>query len=259
MRIALGVEYDGSSFSGWQRQDNRRTVQGCVEAALSKVANHPVKVMCAGRTDAGVHARGQVIHFETEAIRAVRSWVCGANANMPKDVSMLWAQPVGDDFHARFSARRRRYRYVILSRPVRPTFLAGRVSWDYRAFDETRMAQAASDLVGEHDFTSYRALACQAKTPTRTLYHLDITRQDDLIFLDIAANGFLHHMVRNIAGVLMAIGAGEREPVWARKILDMRDRTAGGVTAPPYGLYLMEVYYPENFAIPALERSAMVW
>ena len=259
MRIALGVEYDGANFCGWQRQSNARTVQACVEAALSKVADHPVKVMCAGRTDAGVHARGQVIHFETHATRPARSWVFGANANLPKDVSILWAQPVSDDFHARFSARRRRYRYVILSRPMRPTFLAGRVSWDYRAFDEARMAVAASSLVGEHDFTSYRALACQAKTPVRTLYHLDVTRQDDLLFIDVAANGFLHHMVRNIAGVLMAIGAGEREPAWARQILDMRDRTAGGVTAPPYGLYLMEVHYPDNFAIPALQRSAMVW
>ena len=259
MRIALGVEYDGANFCGWQRQNNARTVQACVEAALSKVADHPVKVMCAGRTDAGVHARGQVIHFETHATRPARSWVFGANANLPKDVSILWAQPVSDDFHARFSARRRRYRYVILSRPMRPTFLAGRVSWDYRAFDEARMAVAASSLVGEHDFTSYRALACQAKTPVRTLYHLDVTRQDDLLCIDVAANGFLHHMVRNIAGVLMAIGAGEREPAWARQILDMRDRTAGGVTAPPYGLYLMEVHYPDNFAIPALQRSAMVW
>jgi tRNA pseudouridine38-40 synthase len=259
MRIALGVEYDGSAFSGWQRQNGARTVQGCVEAALSKVADHPVQVMCAGRTDAGVHARGQVIHFETGAVRTARSWIFGANANLPKDVTMLWAQPVSDDFHARFSARRRRYRYVILSRPVRPTFLAGRVSWDYRAFDETRMAMAASCLVGEHDFTSYRALACQAKTPIRTLYHLDVTRQDDLIFIDLAANGFLHHMVRNIAGVLMAIGAGEREPAWARQILGMRDRTVGGVTASPCGLYLMEVNYPEDFAIPPLGQSAMVW
>lgn len=259
MRIALGVEYDGADFCGWQRQNGARTVQGCVEAALSKVADHPVQVLCAGRTDAGVHARGQVIHFETQVIRPARSWVFGANANLPKDVSMLWAQSVSDDFHARFSARCRRYRYVILSRPVRPTFLAGRVSWDYRVFDEVSMAVAASCLVGEHDFTSYRTLACQARTPIRTLYHLDITRQDDLIFIDIAANGFLHHMVRNIAGVLMAIGAGEREPGWARQILDMRDRTVGGVTAPPDGLYLMEVHYPENFAIPALEQSSMVW
>lgn len=259
MRIALGVEYDGSAFSGWQRQNGARTVQGCVEAALSKVADHPVQVMCAGRTDAGVHARGQVIHFETGAVRTARSWIFGANANLPKDVSMLWAQPVSDNFHARFSARRRRYRYVILSRPVRPTFLAGRVSWDYRVLDEARMAMAAASLVGEHDFTSYRALACQAKTPIRTLYNLDVTRQDDLIFIDLAANGFLHHMVRNIAGVLMAIGAGEREPVWARQILGMRDRTVGGVTASPCGLYLMEVNYPEDFAIPPLEQSAMVW
>ena len=259
MRIALGVEYDGSAFSGWQLQEGVRTVQGCVETALSKVADHPVRVICAGRTDAGVHARGQVIHFKTDAVRSMRSWVFGANANLPTEISMLWAQPVSDDFHARFSAVRRRYRYVILSRPVRPTFLAGRVSWNYRSLNETRMVAAASCLLGEHDFTSYRALACQAKTPVRTLYRLDVTRQDDLIFIDIEANGFLHHMVRNIAGVLMAIGAGEREPIWARQILEMRDRTAGGVTAPPHGLYLMEVGYPEIYVIPALEQSAIVW
>ena len=258
MRIALSVEYDGSAFSGWQLQEGVRTVQGCVETALSKVADHPVRVICAGRTDAGVHARGQVIHFKTDAVRSMRSWVFGANANLPTEISMLWAQPVNDDFHARFSAVRRRYRYVILSRPVRPTFLAGRVSWDYRSLNETRMVAAASCLLGEHDFTSYRALACQAKTPVRTLYRLDVTRQDDLIFIDIEANGFLHHMVRTIAGVLMSIGAGEREPIWARQILEMRDRTVGGVTAPPHGLYLMEIGYPETYAIPALEQSAIV-
>lgn len=259
MRIALGVEYDGAAFSGWQLQEGVRTVQGCVETALSKVADHPVRVICAGRTDAGVHARGQVIHFETNAVRTARSWVCGANANLPQEISMLWAQPMSPDFHARFSAVKRRYRYVILSRPVRPTFLAGRVSWDYRLLSETRMAAAASYLVGEHDFTSYRALACQAKTPVRTVYHLDVTRQDDLLFIDIEANAFLHHMVRNIAGVLMAIGAGEHEPIWARQILEMRDRTVGGVTAPPYGLYLIEVSYPQDYAIPVLERSGIVW
>ncbi len=259
MRIALGIEYDGSAFSGWQLQDDARTVQGCVEDALSKVADHPVRVACAGRTDAGVHGIGQVAHFDTEATRTMRSWVCGANANLPKQISVTWAQQVEDDFHARFCALRRRYRYVILTRPVRPTFLAGRVSWDYRALDERRMAEAGAYLIGEHDFSSYRALACQAKSPVRTVHRLDVTRQGELIFIDIEANAFLHHMVRNIAGVLMAIGAGEREPSWAHEVLEMRDRTLGGVTAPPHGLYLMEVGYPEQFAIPQLSQTSMVW
>lgn len=259
MRIALGIEYDGSAFSGWQLQDDARTVQGCVEAALSKVADHPVRVTCAGRTDAGVHGIGQVVHFDSEAARSMRSWMFGANANLPKQISVTWAQQVAGDFHARFSAMRRRYRYVILTRPVRPTFLAGRVSWDYRPLDVRRMAEAGAYLLGEHDFSSYRALACQAKSPVRTVYRLDVTRQGELIFIDIEANAFLHHMVRNIAGVLMAVGAGEREPVWAREVLEMRDRTLGGVTAPPYGLYLMEVGYPEQFDIPRLSQTSMVW
>ncbi len=259
MRIALGIEYDGSAFSGWQLQDDARTVQGCVEVALSKVADHPVRVTCAGRTDAGVHGIGQVVHFDAEATRSMRSWVCGANANLPKQISVTWAQQVAGDFHARFCAMRRRYRYVILTRSVRPTFLAGRVSWDYRPMDERRMAEAGAYLIGEHDFSSYRALACQAKSPVRTVYRLDVTRQGELIFIDIEANAFLHHMVRNIAGVLMAIGAGEREPAWAREVLEMRDRTLGGVTAPPHGLYLMEVGYPEQFGIPRLSPTSMVW
>lgn len=259
MRIALGIEYDGSAFSGWQLQDDARTVQGCVEDALSKVADHPVRVTCAGRTDAGVHGIGQVVHFDSEAARSMRSWMFGANANLPKQISVTWAQQVADDFHARFSAMRRRYRYVILTRPVRPTFLAGRVSWDYRPLDGQRMAEAGAYLIGEHDFSSYRALACQAKSPVRTVHRLDVTRQNDLIFIDIEANAFLHHMVRNIAGVLMAVGAGEREPVWAREVLEMRDRTLGGVTAPPHGLYLMEVGYPEQFGIPRLSQASMVW
>lgn len=260
MRIALGIEYNGAAFSGWQIQDGGlRTVQGCLEAALSKVADHPVRVACAGRTDAGVHAIGQVVHFDSDAPRTMRAWVFGANANLPDEASVVWAQPVTEDFHARFSARRRRYRYVIFTRPVRPTVLAWRVAWDYRPLDEKRMAEAGAHLIGEHDFSSYRALCCQAKSPVRTVYRLDVTRQDDLIFIDIEANAFLHHMVRNIAGVLMAVGAGEREPVWAREVLELRDRTLGGVTAPPHGLYLMDVGYPEAFGIPRVSRTAMVW
>ena len=259
MRIALGIEYDGAQFSGWQIQEGVSTVQASVEMALGTVAAAPVRVACAGRTDSGVHALGQVVHFDTEVERSMRSWVFGANANLPKSVSVVWAKPVDETFHARFSARRRHYRYVIYNRAVRPTFLQWRVAWEYRPLDEGRMREAASHLLGEHDFSSYRALACQAKSPVRTVYRLDVSRRGELLLLDLEANAFLHHMVRNIAGVLMAIGAGEREPDWALQVLESRDRTVGGVTAPPHGLYFMSVDYPEEFAIPRLSQTAAVW
>lgn len=250
MKIALGVEYDGSGFNGWQYQDHSPSVQQAVEAALSKVANHSLRVHCAGRTDTGVHATGQVIHFETETHREMRSWVFGGNANLPKTVALLWAKPVDDDFHARFSAIRRRYRYVIFNREVRPTYLAYRTAWCYRPLQLKPMQQAAQYLIGRHDFSSYRAVACQAKSPVREVYELSVSQHDKLIYIDIEANAFLHHMVRNIAGVLMEIGRGEREPRWAREVLEYRDRALGGVTAPPFGLYLTEVVYPERFGIP---------
>jgi len=250
MRVAMGVEYDGSMFSGWQSQLGQRTVQGAVEQALSAVADHPVRVCCAGRTDSGVHAAGQVIHFDTGARRSSRSWVFGANANLPKDVVALWATEVPESFHARFSALWRHYRYVIFNRPVRPTFLARRTTWEYRPLDERRMQAAAAFLVGEHDFNAYRAVACQAHSPVRTIYRLDVLRRGEMIYLDVEANGFLHHMVRNIAGVLMAIGSGERPPEWAGTVLESRDRRLGGVTATPWGLYLARVGYPEEYALP---------
>jgi len=260
MRIALGIEYDGSEFCGWQLQkDAVRTVQGAVEQALSKVANHELRVTCAGRTDTGVHATEQVIHFDTDAVRDERAWVYGANANLPKDVVVLWARPVTEDFHARFSAERRAYRYVIFTREVRPTFLAYRVTWHYRPLDIERMQAAGNFLLGEHDFSSYRAVACQAKSPVRTLHKLEVSRQGPFIFIDVEANAFLHHMVRNIAGVLMAIGEGEKPVEWSREVLLAKDRTLGGVTAPPYGLYLTKVGYPEKYAIPQLSPLSPVW
>jgi len=260
MRIALGIEYDGSEFHGWQLQkDAVRTVQGAVEQALSKVANHEVNVICAGRTDTGVHATEQVIHFDTEAVRDERAWVYGANANLPKDVVVLWAKPVAEDFHARFSAQRRAYRYVIFTREVRPTFLAWRVTWHYRPLDIQRMQTAGNHLLGEHDFSSYRAVACQARSPVRTLHKLEVSRQGPFIFIDLEANAFLHHMVRNIAGVLIAIGEGERPEEWSREVLEAKDRTFGGVTAAPYGLYLTEVGYPDKYAIPQLSPISPVW
>ncbi|MFK5914875.1 MAG: tRNA pseudouridine(38-40) synthase TruA [Woeseiaceae bacterium] len=250
MRIALGIEYDGRAFCGWQFQDHSPSVQEVVEKALSKVANHFIRVVCAGRTDTGVHATEQIIHFDTEVSRESYQWVKGVNANLPDSVTILWAQEISDEFHARFKAFRRAYRYVIFSRNTRPSYLNGLVSWDYRSFDEGRMQEAANYLIGEHDFSSYRAIGCQAKSPVRTLHQFDISRHGNFIFLDIEANAFLHHMVRNMAGVLMTIGAGEEEPIWAKEVLELQDRKLGGITAAPYGLYLVRVDYPDEFILP---------
>ena len=259
MRIALGIEYDGTPFCGWQMQKGSPSVQEAVERALSTVADHPVTVICAGRTDTGVHGIGQVVHFDTAAERSMRSWVFGANANLPKSVAVQWAQPIADHFHARFRAVRRRYRYVIFSRPVRPTFLAYRVTWDYRPLDARRMHQAGQSLVGEHDFSSYRALGCQAKHPLRTIHELSVRRDGAFVIMDVEADGFLHHMVRNIVGVLSAIGAGEQPLEWAAQVLELRDRTRGGVTAPPHGLYFARVTYPAEYRIPEPSSLALPW
>jgi tRNA pseudouridine38-40 synthase len=246
----MGVEYDGSEFAGWQSQVQERTVQGCLEAAIARVADHPLRVQCAGRTDTGVHALGQVIHFDSAAPRSMRSWLLGVNSNLPPDVAARWAMPVADDFHARFAALRRSYRYVILNSTARSALYRRRVCWNHRPLDRERMAEAAAFLTGVHDFSSYRALGCQAKSPVRTVYRLAVERHGEYVFIDVEANAFLHHMVRNIAGVLMTIGAGDRPPDWASEILHYRDRTLGGVTAPPQGLFLMAVTYPPHFAIP---------
>jgi tRNA pseudouridine38-40 synthase len=250
MRIAIGVEYDGAAFHGWQRQAGVRTVQACVEEALAQVANHPLVVHCAGRTDAGVHACGQVIHFDTTAVRSLRSWVLGGNVNLPKDVSIHWALAVADSFHARFAAIGRHYRYDILNRMTRSGLDRNRAVWTHRPLDVARMQQGADHLVGTHDFSSYRAVGCQAKSPVRTVHYLDVSRSGERISIAIGANAFLHHMVRNIAGVLMAIGRGEQDPDWAREILRLKDRRCGGVTAAPEGLYLMRVDYPASFSVP---------
>lgn len=249
-RVALGIEYDGSAFSGWQLQSSAYSVQEELEGALSKVADHPVRVTCAGRTDAGVHATGQVVHFDSAAVRAPRAWVHGVNANLSKHVAVQWAVDVAPEFHARFSAVRRRYRYIIGNRPIRPTFLDARITWEHRALDVERMQEAARSLVGMHDFSSFRAVACQAKSPVREVFSLNVTGYGEYIVLEAEANAFLHHMVRNIAGVLMDIGAGKQAPQWANEVLMAKDRTLGGVTAPPHGLYLMKVYYPAPFAFP---------
>lgn len=254
MRIALGIEYDGSRFSGWQRQPHASSVQGALEAALSVVADHPVAVVCAGRTDTGVHATAQVVHFDSAAPRSMRSWILGTNSNLPPEVCVIWAQPVAEDFHARFGATGRQYRYIILNRIMRPALLRQRVSWDYRPLDVARMAEAGQLLVGKHDFSSFRALACQAKSPVREITSLEIQRSGEFIYLDIAANAFLHHMVRNIAGTLMTVGCSERPISWVEEVLAVRDRTLGGVTAPADGLYLVQVSYPARFGVPCVAR-----
>lgn len=254
-RIALGIEYDGSGFAGWQCQRHARTVQAAVQQGLSRVADHPVTVHCAGRTDSGVHALGQVVHFESTAARTPRAWVLGTNANLDDDVAVQWAQPVPAAFHARFSACARHYRYLILRRPARPVLMRARAVWTHRPLAVAPMQMAAAALVGRHDFTSFRALACQAKSPVRTLHYLTVREHGAMVEIAVGADGFLHHMVRNIAGVLLAIGRGEAAPDWTTELLNCRDRTQGGVTAPPQGLYLARVDYPAEFALPQPDDS----
>jgi tRNA pseudouridine38-40 synthase len=255
-RFAMGVEYDGSAFHGWQRQHGVRTVQEALEQAISVVADQEVGVRCAGRTDAGVHALEQVVHFDTRARRSDRSWLLGTNANLPEDVSVLWVRAVEPDFHARFSAVARHYRYLILSRPTRSALLRRRAVWTHYPLRLDLMRQAAQYLVGEHDFSSFRALGCQAKSPVRCIHYLELSKQSGLVELSIGANGFLHHMVRNIAGVLMSVGRGEAPAHWVRDLLQMCDRTRGGITAPPQGLYLVRADYPPRFHLPRREATA---
>lgn len=250
MKIALGVEYDGSAFHGWQYQGDVRSVQESLQQALSRVADHAVTVHCAGRTDSGVHATGQVVHFETESERSGRSWVLGTNVNLPQDISISWAREVSSTFHARFCALGRHYRYLILNRCFRSAQWRDRAVWIHQPLDESHMHRAAQALVGTHDFSSYRAIGCQAKHPVRTVHRLQVKRVGEFILIEVHANAFLHHMVRNIAGVLIAIGKGEQEESWTQEVLELRDRTLGGVTAPPQGLYLTKVDYPQEFAIP---------
>lgn len=259
MRIAAGVEYNGAAFSGWQSQSGSRTVQDHVEAALGRVADHPLRVVTAGRTDAGVHATGQVVHFDTDSVRPPYSWMRGANSNLPRDARILWVKEVPERFHARFSAVARSYRYVIHTSASRPAIFNDLCAWVYYDLDVRSMQTAAQCLVGTHDFSAFRAAGCQAKSPGRTVTRLDLSRSGSWIWIDISADAFLQHMVRNIAGSLILVGRGEREPEWLSEVLAGRDRTRAGATAPPSGLYLSEVAYPAEFSIPGPMSPVTFW
>ncbi|WP_417500485.1 tRNA pseudouridine(38-40) synthase TruA [Marinobacter sp.] len=253
-RVALAFEYDGRGFHGWQLQKSGvRSVEAELTKAVEKVANHDVNLVCAGRTDTGVHASYQIAHFDTSAVRPLRSWVMGINTALPFDIAVHWAGNAREDFHARFSAVYRRYRYVIYNSPVRPGIQRGQVSWTFRELDAELMHDAAQALVGEHDFSSFRAAGCQSRTPIRFLEQIKVTRKANFVVIDVQANAFLHHMVRNIAGALMAVGAGHQSSCWIHDILLAKDRRLAGVTAPPHGLYLVDVGYPDGFGIPAAE------
>ncbi len=249
MRVALVVEYDGSQYHGWQAQPGLRTAQGVLEVALSRVADQAVDVVCAGRTDTGVHAIHQVIHFDSVKTRNIRSWIYGANAYLPKDLCIKTGKEVPDTFHARYSATARRYRYVIQNTQIRPALLRSNVTWQYRPLNHHLMHEAAQVLIGEHDFTSFRSVECQSKTPMRCVTQLHVWRKHDWVIVDISANAFLHHMVRNIVGVLMAVGSGQKTVAWVNEVLLAKDRRMGAETAPPYGLYLSDVTYPFEFEI----------
>ena len=248
--FALGIEYDGSDYHGWQSQEELATIQGKLEQALSTIADAPIKVICAGRTDRGVHAVGQVVNFSTEIARPERAWLFGGNRYLPTDIGIQWVKPVPDTFSARFDALSRRYQYIIYNHTVRNALYATRMTWQCRPLNVEAMHIAAQFLVGEHDFQSYRAQSCQAKSSIREIYEISVQRRDNLVIIDIHANAFLHHMVRNITGVLMRIGVNEQPPVWAKEVLLAKDRTIADVTAPPHGLYLMRVTYPEHYQFP---------
>lgn len=252
MRIALGIEYDGTNYSGWQRQSHANSVQGELEKALSIVANKPVEVQCAGRTDAGVHGTGQVVHFDTDVIRKPVAWTMGVNANMPKDIAVRWAKEVPDEFHARFTATARRYRYIIYNHSLRPGIHFSGISHYHNALDAEKMHVAGQYLLGENDFTSFRAAHCQSRSPWRNIMHLNVSRHGNYIVVDIKANAFVHHMVRNIVGSLIVVGQGDQEPEWIKWLLDSKNRSLAGATGKAEGLYLVDVDYPEEYQLPRM-------
>ncbi len=259
MKYALGIEYAGSAYCGWQRQPHCESVQQHLEAALGFVANHPVSLVCAGRTDAGVHAMQQVAHFETSADRSERAWVLGCNSRLPRDIRVLWATPVADEFHARFSATARTYRYIIQNTGVPSAVFHDRSCWEFRLLDHAIMHDCAQVLVGEHDFSSFRAVGCQARSPNRNLHEISVTRSGDLVLLDVSANAFLYHMVRNIAGSLIAVGKGEQDSAWFAGVFAARDRKLADVTAAAGGLYFLQPSYETRYQLPAGAKKPVLF
>lgn len=258
MRIALGIEYHGHQYYGWQEQRTVPTVQGVLQEALAKVANEPIFLHCAGRTDAQVHATGQVVHFDTRAKRHIDAWIWGTNTHLPPSVAVCWAKQVDFHFHARFTATARRYRYVIYNHPIRPAILTQAATWFYYPLDVDRMRQAGSFLIGEQDFSSFRSSQCNSKSPMRNVTDFTIERQGDFVILEIEANAFLHHMVRNIVGVLFKIGTGSKNPIWMQEVLHAKSRRSAAETAPPNGLYLTKVRYPMPYTFPHPERPFLL-
>ncbi len=251
IRVALGIEYNGSRFNGYQLQQvGTRTVQAELERAISMVANETVRISCAGRTDTGVHATGQVVHFDTTARRLLRAWVQGVNTQLPRDVCVHWAVEVNEDFNARFSATARSYRYILFMRKARPAIMASQIAWSFDTLDVVKMHQAAQFLLGENDFSAFRASRCQAKHANRCIHEIQIQQSGSYLLMDIRANAFLHHMVRNIMGSLMQVGRQERSVEWIAEVLKSRDRNQAGITAPSAGLYLVNVEYPEKYGLP---------
>jgi tRNA pseudouridine38-40 synthase len=255
MRIALGIEYDGSSYCGWQSQAEGKTVQDTLQRALCLIADEQtflghIAVIAAGRTDTGVHALEQVVHFDTQAERPLTAWVRGVNALLPVSIAVRWAHPVPDEFHARFSAHGRSYRYLLINRAVRPAIQAGKAGWFHAPLDVEAMQAAAQCLLGEHDFSAFRASQCQAKSPVKHLYQLDIRRQGEMLVFDVSADAFLHHMVRNIVGCLVYVGKGKHPPDWLNDVLDSRERSLAAPTFAPDGLYLRRIQYEAKWGLP---------
>jgi tRNA pseudouridine38-40 synthase len=249
-KFAVGIEYTGTAYCGWQRQRHAPSIQQHIEEAITYVADHEVQLVCAGRTDAGVHALEQVAHFESNAQRHQRAWILGSNCRLPRDIRIKWVVTVNDSFHARFSARARSYRYIILNSEVASALFHDKTCWEFRTLDHELMHEAAQVLLGEHDFSTFRAVGCQAKSSTRCVHSIEVSRQGDLIFLDIKANAFLYHMVRNIAGSLMAVGKGEKSLEWFSGVFSGRDRSLADVTAAASGLYFLRAFYPDQIILP---------
>jgi tRNA pseudouridine38-40 synthase len=257
MRYALGIEYDGQQYFGWQKQKEVTSVQLQVEKALSAIANEPIEVVCAGRTDTGVNATNQIIHFDCSQPRKDVAWTLGTNTKLPKDIAVKWVQQVSTDFHARFSATARTYRYIIYNSKTRPAILQNGVSYCHYDLNAKLMHEAAQVLVGEHDFTSFRTVHCQAHSPIRTIKYCNVWRQNDYVIIEIKANAFLHHMVRNIAGTLMRIGREVEQVAWITEVLAAKCRDVAGMTAAAGGLYFVDVDYPEHFNLPKLNKGPL--